>query len=231
MTNEHNHAEGRTKESGFTLIELMIVVAIIAIVASLTVPSLIASRMTANERVAIATLRHLASCQMQFRALNYLDENFDGVPEFGTVDELTGNAPIRGIATPLSPPLITGSLTNFGADGYHQTSGYFFAMYLPDNSGNGVNPTTALASVDPDQSALFWSCLAWPTANGSSGRTTFFVNQQGQILQSLNAGYSGATSVPPPGAANLGGNTDAINTAQLAIGVAGADGNLWTTIQ
>ncbi|MBI4713013.1 MAG: prepilin-type N-terminal cleavage/methylation domain-containing protein [Planctomycetes bacterium] len=47
------------KSTGFTLIELMIVVAIIAIIAAISVPNLITGRISANEASAIASLRIL----------------------------------------------------------------------------------------------------------------------------------------------------------------------------
>ena len=52
--------------SGFTLIELIIVVSIIAIVVAMGLPKLMAARLAANESSAIATLRALASAEASF---------------------------------------------------------------------------------------------------------------------------------------------------------------------
>ena len=53
----------RRPNKGFTLVELMIVLAIIAIVAAFAIPNLMKSRMSANETAAIGALRTFMSAQ------------------------------------------------------------------------------------------------------------------------------------------------------------------------
>jgi prepilin-type N-terminal cleavage/methylation domain-containing protein len=56
----------RQNHAGFSLIELLIVVTIIGIVASIAVPNMLASRRAANEASAQQSMRTLASCEITY---------------------------------------------------------------------------------------------------------------------------------------------------------------------
>ncbi len=55
------------RRSGFTIIELAIVIAVIAIILAMVVPALMSSRKHANETAAIANLRTVSQAQLQYR--------------------------------------------------------------------------------------------------------------------------------------------------------------------
>ena len=57
----------RLKVQGFTLVEIMIVIAIIVVLGALTVPSLMRSRLNANEAAAIAALKTISSVSVMYR--------------------------------------------------------------------------------------------------------------------------------------------------------------------
>lgn len=64
---------------GFTLIELMLVVAIIAIIAAITIPSLIRSRVQANEAAAISNLRTIAAAQISYNSAKQAYGSFEAL--------------------------------------------------------------------------------------------------------------------------------------------------------
>ena len=56
----------REKQSGFSLLELLIVVAIILIIATIAIPSLLRSRQAANESAAVASIRTVTTAEITY---------------------------------------------------------------------------------------------------------------------------------------------------------------------
>lgn len=144
-----------TAKSGFTLIELMIVVAIIAIIAAIAIPNLIESRMQANETNAVAALREYVSAQYDYQKANYAVPNGGSAHSFcDDFSRLGGtNAYVKQSSDKLEliPAVFAAATsTTIGYQGYFFTNDqnvaaaswkYYFGLYADpcDYGKTGIN--------------------------------------------------------------------------------------------
>jgi len=85
---------------------------------------------------------------------------------------------------------------------------------------------------DSDNGEVVWCCYAWPIAAGQTGNRCFFINQEGDLLQTANFGsgaYSGTSGGPSCYAAySVANDMD----SPLGIdGVRANDGNAWGILE
>src|SRR5436309_6482132 len=117
----------RMKDRGFSLLELLIVVAIILIIATIAIPSLLRSRQSAQESAAVAQIRTINTAEITYLSSNQgsygnaaqlitqglLDSRFSGsVSGYNFVVTVSGSD-YTASATPTS--------TNAGRFGYYST--------------------------------------------------------------------------------------------------------------
>ena len=82
------------RSKGFTLIELMIVIAIIAIIAAIAIPNLIQARKHGNETAAIGALKTIATSQSIFREG---DKDGNGSLDYASLAQLSSTQLVDGV--------------------------------------------------------------------------------------------------------------------------------------
>src|SRR5256885_9113877 len=108
------------KQKGFSLIELLIVVAIILIIAAIAIPNLLRARMAANESSAVASIRTVTTGEITYQST---------YPTVGYAPALVNlGGPLGAACVPSSTTacVIDAVLANNGNPAGSGTSGYRF---------------------------------------------------------------------------------------------------------
>lgn len=154
------------KRKGFSLIELLIVVTIILIIATIAIPNLSKSKIQANETSAVGSMKALNETAILY------SNTYGGFPHaLSDLGPAPGGTASSSAAADLLDSVLSGGVK----------SGYRF--------------TYAPGATDPAGNVLSYSVTATPVSPGTTGQRSFFTDQSGTIRSSSN-GVADASSNP-----------------------------------
>jgi prepilin-type N-terminal cleavage/methylation domain-containing protein len=165
------------KQKGFSLIELLIVVAIILIIAAIAIPNLLRARMAANESSAVQSMRTIFTAEMAYSATGWT--NGGGTIGFSAqLPDLGGAAATCGSPSPTAACQLDDVIAN-ATTAASGKSGYYFT-YSPVAGGS----TNVGFTLNSD-----------PVVRGQTGQRSFFADQTG-IIRSNSSGAAGSADNP-----------------------------------
>lgn len=166
------------RQQGFSLIELLIVVAIILIIAAIAIPSLVRAKISANESAAAASVRQITTAQITY-ASSYQYAGFAAaLSNLGPGGSNCGSGPSSTNACILDSVLSSGSKSGYqfssagsgGSGGTPNTQFVASSAPLTYNSTGVRNfcaVTDGVLRIDPGPTAIapdVPTCIAYPIA-------------------------------------------------------------------
>lgn len=166
------------RNDGFTLVELVIVVAIIAVLAAMAVPGLLRSRMAANEASAVSSLRTISSAEVTYAST---------CGRGGFAQSLADLNRANPIGTEFIGP-------DLGQD--PSTKSGYQIMLAAETGAAAVAPAASTCNGSVNNSvAAFW-VGARPIQSGLTGQRAFAVDRRGTLFQSTNGAVHIANPIP-----------------------------------
>ena len=162
---------------GFSLIELLIVVAIILIIAAIAIPNLLRSRIAANQASAVGSLRTLNTAEITY-ATTYNTGYTSTLGNLGP--PAAGSNPVATLAGLIDSVLSGGNATATSS----VKSGYTF-VYTP-------------AATDASGRVNTYGITATPVTVGTTGTNSYYTDMSGVIRQNSTA-TAGSTDSPLAG--------------------------------
>jgi type IV pilus assembly protein PilA len=160
------------RQRGFSLIELLIVVAIILIIAAIAIPTLTRARVAANESSAVGSVRSINTAETSYNS---------AYPTLGfstTLSQLGG--PSGAACTPST------------------SSGCFIDSVLSSGTKSGYNFSLAIGSAAPVAGVTpSYSIIASPTDVNITGARNFCSFEDGVVRSSSSAITAPCTAVVP----------------------------------
>jgi prepilin-type N-terminal cleavage/methylation domain-containing protein len=165
------------KQKGFSLIELLIVVAIILIIAAIAIPNFLRARMAANEASAVQSLRTIHTAEVAYSASGW--NNGGTVIGFSAqLQDLGGASATCNLPTATSACQLDDVMAN-ATTAATGKSGYYFT-YSPVVAGN---------------SNVGFTVNGDPVVRGQTGQRSFFADQTG-IIRANDAGSASSSDSP-----------------------------------